>query len=115
MRQTLGRIAHIFARASSGHPWRVLGLVALITLASLPFTAKLQLKTNVVDMLPEHSPAVRSYLEVTERFGEAITIVVLQGSRDSMVAAAEWLIPRLESLDLISNGVVLRPRVDTRS
>ena len=42
-------------------------------------------------------------IDVTERFGEANTLIVLEGERDRMVEAATAIIPRLEALELIYN------------
>jgi predicted RND superfamily exporter protein len=94
-------LAERLARQSEEHPFRVLGLVAIITLAALPLAAGLEMRTNVVEMLPTHSPVVQSYLEVIERFGEANTIVVLEGDRDRMVEMARDLVPRLRELELL--------------
>ncbi len=103
MRKLLKNVAGVLARTSDEHPWRVLGLVIVITIAAGALTRDLELKTNVVDMLPTQSPTVRSYIEVIEEFGEANTIVALEGERDRMVEAAQYLIPRLDSLELIYN------------
>ncbi len=101
MRKILRNIAGTLARVSEQHPWRMLGLVGVITLVALPLAGGLEVRTNVADMLPAHSPAVQSYLHVTEEFGEVNTIIVLEGERDRMVEAARALIPRLEAMDLI--------------
>jgi len=103
MRNLLRGIGGVIARISDEHPGRILLIISIVTVVALGLASGLDTKTNVQDMLPEHSPAVQSYIEVTERFGEANTIIVLEGERDRMVEAAEALIPRLEKLELIYN------------
>ncbi len=103
MRKILKNIGGLLAGISDDHPWRILITVIVITIIAAFISRGLEMKTNVVDMLPAHSPAVQSYLEVTERFGEANTVVVLEGERDRMVEAAQVIIPRLEALDLLYN------------
>ncbi len=103
MRSLMRSMAELLARVSVERPWRVLTAVGLVTVAALVGAGGLEMKTNVVDMLPTHSPAVQSYLEVTEEFGESSALVVLEGERDRMVEAARELIPRLEAMDLLYN------------
>ncbi len=103
MRNLLRNIGGVIARISDEHPGRILLIVSIVTIVAIGLASGLDIKTNIQDMLPEHSPAVQSYIEVTERFGEANTIIVLEGERDRMIEAAEALIPRLEALELIYN------------
>lgn len=103
MRTILGNLAGLLAQASDEHPWRVLGLVGVLTVVAGILAGELEMKTNVVDMLPAHSPAVQSYIDVIDHFGEANAIIVLEGERDRMVEAAQVLIPRLEAIDLLYN------------
>ena len=103
MRKILKNVGGLLARISDDHPWRVLITVIIVTIIATFISLGLEMKTNVIDMLPIHSPAVQSYLEITERFGEANTVVVLEGERDDMVEAALAIIPRLEALDLLYN------------
>ncbi len=101
MRTILKNIAGTLARVSEEHPGRMLIIVGIITVLALALAGDLELQTDVADMLPAHSPAVQSYLRVTGEFGEANTIIVLEGERDRMVEAARSLIPRLEAMELI--------------
>jgi len=103
MRAVMRQLAEGLARLSVERPGRVLGAVGLTTLVAMGIAGGLEMKTNVVDMLPTHSPAVQSYLEVIDEFGEANAIVVLEGERDRMVEAAEFIIPELEAMDLLYN------------
>lgn len=103
MRKILKNIGGVLARNSDEHPWWILGAVLVITIVAVVLAQGLEMNTNVVDMLPTQSPTVQSYIEVINEFGEANTIIALEGERDRMVEAAEYLIPRLDSLDLIYN------------
>gem|GEM_PF-117357 len=101
MRKILRNIGVVLARNSDKHPRRVLGLVMVVTVVAGVLAQGLEMHTNVVDMLPTQSPTVQSYIEVINEFGEANTIVVLEGERDRMIEAANYLIPRLDSLELL--------------
>jgi len=101
MRKILKNIGGVLARNSDEHPWRVLGLVIVVTIVAGALAQGLEMNTNVVDMLPTQSPTVQSYIEVIEEFGEPNTIVVLEGDRDRMIETANYLIPRLDSLELL--------------
>jgi len=103
MRNMLRNIGGVIALISDEHPGRILLIVSIVTVVAMGLASGLETKTNVQDMLPENSPSVQSYIDVTERFGEANTLIVLEGERDRMVEAATAIIPRLEALELIYN------------
>lgn len=64
-------------RHSVRHPWRVLGLAALLVAAAAPGLGRLTLRTDGAALAPAGDPAVRVDREVRERFGVGDTLVVV--------------------------------------
>ncbi len=76
---------HIWSRAivntSLRHPWKMLIAAFVITLISIGFAQKLQMRMNWTDILPAADPIVQSYREVQEKFGNAGGLVIaLEGN-----------------------------------
>ena len=90
-------------------PARVLTGVGLVTLISGVIATRLELRMNWVDLLPADQPFVQLYQDVQDRFGEASLVVALEGDRDAIVAMAEELVPRLETLESLHNVVGKTP------
>ncbi|MBD3165353.1 MMPL family transporter [bacterium] len=88
---------------STRRPLLVLVLVFLTLPPSFYAISRLGLQTNMIDMLPSHHPDAKRYIEVQERFGEPSLVVVLEGTRDSIVAMARELEPRLHDLPGLYN------------
>jgi len=82
--------------------WTLLG-VGVVTLLSLVLAERLQLKMNWTDLLPPSNHTVGLYRDILERFGEASIVVALEGERDSIVAMAQELEPRLAELPSLHN------------
>ena len=101
--------ARSLASTTARHPVLILLAAAAATVLALVASSGLEVKLNMVDMLPSHSPVAQSFLEVQERFGEPNTIIVLEGERDRIVAMAEVLQPRLLKLDLLYNSQAKAP------
>ncbi len=101
--------ARSLATTTARHPVLILLAAAAATVLALVASSGLEVKLNMVDMLPSHSPVAQSFLEVQERFGEPNTIIVLEGERDRIVAMAEVLQPRLLKLDLLYNSQAKAP------
>jgi predicted RND superfamily exporter protein len=74
-----------------------------MTVVSLYLAGHLELSMNWTDLLPEGDRTVQMYRDVQERFGEPSIVVALEGERDAIVAMAEELEPRLESLEVLHN------------
>lgn len=91
------------ARITVRHPWRVIGIVAVVTVVALWLTSSLGMRMNWTDLLPGTNPAVVAYNTVQNRFGEATIIIALEGDRDRTVRMASELEPRLRALDLLYN------------
>lgn len=107
--RTHPRWVRALTHGAARRPWRILAVVALMTAASIALAAKLELRMNWMDLLPEHDPQVRLYRDVIDRFGETSIVVALEGHRDSIVAMAEELEPRLRALGSVDNVVGKMP------
>ena len=82
--------------------WTLL-VVGVVTLISLLSAERLQLMMNWTDLLPPHNRTVRIHRDIVARFGEASIVVALEGDRDSIVAMAQELEPRLGELQSLRN------------
>lgn len=90
-------------RLATRKPGWTLGFVGLTTVASLALAEHLELRMNWTDLLPEGDRTVQLYRDVQDRFGEPSIVVALEGDRDAIVAMAEELVPRLQTLDVLHN------------
>ncbi len=93
------RWALALTRLATRRPRLVLLLAVAISIVSVSLAAGLELRMNWVDLLPAGDPTVEGYKDILDRFGEGSIVVALEGERDSIVAMAEELGPRLEALE----------------
>ncbi|MBD3166412.1 MMPL family transporter [bacterium] len=85
-------------RMTVQHPLKMTGLVLVLAIVAMIGAEHLHLNLNFHDLLPADNPDAQMYREVQERWGEGSLVIVLEGKRDRMVAMAEDLLPRLETL-----------------
>ncbi|MCS6915270.1 MAG: MMPL family transporter [Myxococcales bacterium] len=78
----------------------VLGALGLLALSALVPVSQLELRTDLVELLPEHHPAVRAIRTVTPRQKSATNLVMIIESPDQEANRrfAEALRPRLEAM-----------------
>jgi predicted RND superfamily exporter protein len=86
-----------------------LSAVGVLTLCSMLLAERLQLNMNWTDLLPSDHPQVRLYRDVLDRFGETSIVIALEGERDSIVAMAEELEPKLHALESLHNVIGKMP------
>ncbi len=98
-------ITHLATRRTS---W-TLSAVGVMTLCSILLAERLQLRMNWTDLLPSDHPQVRLYRDVLNRFGETSIVIALEGERDSIVAMAEELEPKLQALESLHNVIGKMP------
>jgi predicted RND superfamily exporter protein len=84
---------------------RTLIVVGIVTVFSLILAEHLELRMNWTDLLPEETPVVAGYRDILDRFGEASLVIALEGERDAIVAMAEELEPRLQTMESLYNVV----------
>jgi len=103
MPERLQAWARAIAKLTARRPAPVLLALTLITLLAGALAEHLQLRMSWTDLLPADDENVLAYREIQSRFPDPSIIVTLSGSRDSTVAMAEELQPRLEKLSLLYN------------
>jgi hopanoid biosynthesis associated RND transporter like protein HpnN len=111
-RNLLARIAS----SSAKHPFWVLGVSLLFSIASILFTLRgLEFKTGRNDLVADKEPAVNRYREISENFGRMThaIVVVEGGDPEEMKRFIDTLAERLKTrADLFGNIFF---RVDTSS
>jgi len=110
--------ASLSARLASlvvGRPGAVLGVAALVGLLALPLCLRLRLDTNVVDLLPEKTPAAAAFARFTEAFGGEQVLVVLVESDDGarLVEAGEQLAAALRGPAFAADVAEVRYRLSS--
>ena len=85
------------------HPWRVLGVVALITAVAVFLATRLTVQTGFESLIPESRPSVQELRRVASHTAGVSTLfVVLQGDQstptEALRKAADALVPELEKL-----------------
>ncbi len=87
LKRTKRRILEGIARLAVRHPVSILVAAGLLTLAALSVARDIQIRTDLVDFLPESSPVVQSFRKAVENFGTSDNLlIVLQGSAGPCVA-----------------------------
>lgn len=108
--------ARMLARLAARRPWVILVVVGIVTVGAGVRSSRLEMRMNWADLLPDGNPAVEGYREIQTRFGDASGIVVaLEGERDSIVAMAEELAPRLEALESLRTVMGRAPTAHMRN
>ncbi len=100
------------------HPWRMVGVVLLLTVILGSLASQLSVTLRWSDLLPTGDKRTIEYNQIVEEFVSATSIVVVvQGEEDRMKAFADDLAPRLKSLTLPTDSVPfpLIQRVDYKS
>ncbi len=96
MRETILRK---LANWHASHPWRVLLVIALLTIILAGFAAQLTITMRTQDLLPEGDPKVDQFNKIVDDFASATSIVVVvQGQEDRIKAFADDLAPRVLKL-----------------
>ena len=86
------RVLEGIARLAVRHPVSILVAAGLLTLAALSVARDIQIRTDLVDFLPESSPVVQSFRRAVENFGTSDNLlIVLQGSGQEDVEPREYL------------------------
>lgn len=93
MASPISRLARPFATAASGHPWLVLAVGAVLTIASGLLATRIQVKTAFQDTMADDDPSVRRMAYLSDNFPGAVVVqVVLEGAAPArLIAAGEAL------------------------
>ncbi|HKJ69463.1 MAG TPA: multidrug RND transporter, partial [bacterium] len=88
----LKQLAHWHA----AHPWRLLGVVVVLTIMFGFFAGQLQLTLRWSDLLPAEDPRTIQFNKILEEFTSATSlVVVVQGEEQQIKAFADRLKPRI--------------------
>ena len=82
------------------HPWRLLGVIFLLTVATGAYATRLKLLTGFDQLLPESRASVRELHRVGEHTAGVSTLfVVMQGGEEAALRkAGDALVPALKAL-----------------
>jgi len=87
----------------TAHPWRMLILVAAVTIIMAGFAGQLTVTMRTSDLLPEKDPRVVNFNKILEEFSTATSlVVVVQGKEQRIKEFADTLAP--EILELKDSG-----------
>lgn len=83
----------------SSHPWRMLGVVAAVTVLFGFFASQLDTTMRVTDLLPAKDKKVQQLNEMIDEFSTStLLVVVVQGEEMRIKDFADSLAPRIEDL-----------------
>jgi len=106
------RILKSLAHLHAEHPWRMLGIVTVITIIMIVLAGHLTVTMQVSDLLPQNDPKVKQFNMILDEFATASNVVVVvQGEEDRIKAFAEELAPKLLELQDGSANGVLREQI----
>lgn len=91
------------ASVTTSKPGWTLAAILASTLLAGWIASGLTVNMQMANMLPERSKIARNYLDVQDRFADNNSIIALEGSRDSVVAFASALEPRLRDMQDVYN------------
>lgn len=95
--------ATIFTGWATKRTWWVLLVVLVATIITGMLSEKLELRLNMVDLLPEHNKVAQQFRQVQDRFPEPSIVMVLQGDRDNITKAADSLSAIIRGVDGVYN------------
>lgn len=88
----------------TAHPWRMLGIVILMTLVLGNYASKTSITMDTRDLLPKGDPKVELFNELIDEFSSVTSVIVVaQGDEERIKAFADDLAPRF--LELIDTSV----------
>ena len=98
-----GRMATRWCGWVARHPWTPLAIALLVTIAAVPFAAKLKIDTDFKRMLPEELPVVAHADETTAKIGGIgyFTVLVEHDDTDTSIRFIKELSARVEPSDFV--------------
>ncbi|MFH0881960.1 MAG: MMPL family transporter [bacterium] len=91
------------AKVTTGRPGLILLVIFVITVIAGWLSSGLTVNMQMANMLPSSSTIARNYLDISNRFAENNTLIAIEGRRDSIVAFAEAIEPRLHEMEDLYN------------
>ncbi|GAJ04411.1 unnamed protein product, partial [marine sediment metagenome] len=107
------KILKNLARLHVQHPWKMLGLVVIITIIMGIFAGQLKQSMRWTDLLPTKSEKTIQYNKVINEFVTATSIiVVVEGEEERIKAFAEAVVPKIKLVTDPEDGKLYTKRID---
>lgn len=93
------------ANLTTTHNKLLIAFCVFVTFVALFLSSKLQMKTQIADMMPQDIPQVKEYMKIIEDYSSASTVMITIESemqdKEKMKACAENIASRLKNLEAI--------------
>ncbi|MFC2165955.1 RND family transporter [Acidobacteriota bacterium] len=97
----------------ASHPWRMLGIMIIVTIILAVFAGQLKVSTHTSDLLPDGDPKVVQYNKILDEFVTATSLViVVQGEEERIKAFADELAPKILDLRDSSQNADFQGKID---
>jgi len=97
----------------SSHPWRILGIMIVVTIMLAVLAGQLKVSTHTSDLLPEGDPKVVQYNKILDEFVTATSLViVVQGEEERIKTFADELAPQVLELRDSSQNTAFQKKID---
>jgi len=107
------KILKALARLHAQHPWKMLGLVIVITIIMGIFAVQLKQSMRWTDLLPSKSEKTVQYNKVINEFVTATSIViVVEGEEEEIKDFAEAVVPQIKLVTDPKDGKFYTKRID---
>jgi predicted RND superfamily exporter protein len=93
------------AQWHANYPWRMLGVVLVLTIIFAAFAAQIKISTHTSDLLPSGDAKVEQFNRIIDEFATATSlVVVVQGEESRMKEFADHIAPLIvEAIDKSKN------------
>jgi len=106
------RILIMLAGIHANRPWRMLVIVAVITVMMGTLASRLSVTMRMQDLLPERDPRVEAFNTIVDEFSSATSLfVVVQGDEKQIKSFADELAPRILALRDSSQNNTFRTQI----
>ncbi len=107
------KILKSLARLHAQHPWKMLGLVVIITITMGIFAVQLKQSMRWTDLLPSKSEKTLQYNKVINEFVTATSIViVIEGEEEKIKDFAEVIVPKIKLVTDPKDSKFYTKRID---
>lgn len=107
------KILKALAKLHAQHPWKMLGLVVIITIIMGIFAVQLKQSMRWTDLLPSKSEKTVQYNKVINEFVTATSIVVVvEGEEEEIKDFAEVIVPEIKLVTDPKDGKFYTKRID---
>ncbi len=101
------------AQWHANHPWRMLGVVLVLTVIFAAFAAQIKISTHTSDLLPSGDAKVEQFNRIVDEFATATSlVVVVQGEESRMKEFADHIAPLIVEARDTSKNEANQNRID---